>query len=249
LNQTINLEGLPGPVQKILKPYLTRLQKLLGTNLKSILIFGSGLGQDFIPGRSNINLLLVCDRVDLELLKGSLKLVAEGRKKGIVAPLFLTQTHMETSADVFPIEFMEFRDFHRVLYGEDPFRDLSINPEHLRLECEEQLKGKLIRLRQAYLEVGSSLKQLQSLLSDSITSLIPVFRGLLRLKGLSAPGEKGAVVEEMARQFGINKEVFNQILKLKAGQAKPKLPELNSLFDRYLDALQGLAIAVDQLKA
>lgn len=249
MNQTINLEGLPGPVQAILKGYLARLQKLLGENLKSVLIFGSGIGQEFIPGRSNINLLLICDRVDLEVLKGGLKLIAEGRKKGVVAPLFLTRTHMETSTDVFPIEFMEFRDFHRVLYGEDPFEDLSINPEHLRLECEEQLKGKLIRLRQAYLEVGSSLKQLTSLLSDSLTSLIPVFRGLLRLKGLPAPAEKGRVIDHLSQEFGVDKEVFHQILRVKTGQERPRLPELEAVFDQYLTELQRLAIAVDQLKA
>lgn len=245
----INLEGLPGPVRAVLKGYLTQLQKLLGEHLKSVVLFGSGIGQEFIPGRSNINLLVVCDRVDLGVLKGSLKLIAKGRKKGVVAPLFFTRTHMETSADVFPIEFMELRDFHRVLYGEDPFKDLSINPEHLRLECEEQLKGKLIRLRQAYLEVGSSSKQLASLLSDSLTSLIPAFRGLLRLKGLPAPAEKGRVVDLLSQEFGVDKEVFHKILKIKAGQERPRLPELEAVFDRYLEELQHLATGVDQLKA
>jgi predicted nucleotidyltransferase len=246
--ELMNLEKLSGPARELVVPYVHEMIGLLGENVKSVVVFGSAIGKDFIPKKSNINLLVVCERVNLVDLKKSLKLVSEGRKRGIVAPLFLTKTHMETSSDVFPIEFLEMKDFHTVIYGEETFDSLDIGTENLRLECEEQLKGKLIRLRQAYLEIGTNARQMGSVLTESLTSLIPVFRGILRLREKEISLDKEKVIQAVGEEFGVEKGVFLQALAIKAGKKKVSREEIEDLFGRFLAELEGLAIGVDELQ-
>ena len=163
----VNLEKLPEKAGAVLRPYLEKLVELLGDNLITAAVYGSAASGDFSPKSSDFNLLLICRKVDLPTLKKCLKLVAKGRKDRITAPLFLTREHLDTSADVFPMEFLEFKENHLLLYGEDLLPGLQVDLKNLRYQCEEQIKGKLIRIRQTYLEVGLRGKGIEALLKES----------------------------------------------------------------------------------
>ena len=242
-----NIEGLPLEVKKIVLPYLEQMLEIHQENLLSIIIYGSATGKDFIPGRSDINLLLELQKVNLKVLKESLKLVAKGMKKRIVAPLFFTKEYMECSSDVFPIEFLEMKGNHLTLYGEDPFEDLKIGEENLRLECEEQVKAKLIRLRQVYLEVGLRNKGLDCLLKDSLDSLIPVFRSLFRLKGKEAPLSKEEVLKGIGSEFQIDTSTFLNIWRDKRDNNKIGKENAEIVLGRYIEELYKLARIVDKI--
>lgn len=244
--ELINLDKLPKGVKDLVKPYVQRLIEILGKNVCSIAVFGSATGDDFIPKKSNVNLLVVCERVELSELKKCFKLIAQGRKKGIVTPLFLTKRHMETSADVFPIEFLDMSDFHQVIYGKPVFDEFEFGTENLRLECEEQLKGKLIRLRQVYLEVGTNPKSISAVLVESLTSLIPVFRGMLRLLGKEVPKLKRDVIEAVGKEFVVDASIFSYILRLKAGKVKLDKKRVEDLFGKYIKEIEKLAVEVDR---
>jgi predicted nucleotidyltransferase len=246
--ELINLEQLPNEVQKLVKPYAHNLIKVLGDNVCSIIVFGSAVGKDFIPNKSNVNLLVVLKEVKLLFLKNCHKLVSQGRKKGIVAPLFLTRTHIETSVDVFPIEYLEMKDFHIVIYGEPILSSIEIGGENLRLECEEQLKGKLIRLRQVYLEVGTNRKAIESVLIESLTSLIPAFRGMLRLVGKEILLDKNEVISAIAKEFKVDSSCFLYVLNIKSGKARLNKKDLDNFFEKYITEIEKLCIAMDRIE-
>ena len=248
MNELINLDSLPQRVREIVQPYGRAMVELHGDSLESIVVYGSSTGKDFIPGKSNINLLLVFKELELGHLKQSLKLVARGRRKGIIAPLFLTGRHIRTSTDVFPIEFLEMKENHVTIYGRDILKDIEIGNGNIRLQCEQQLKGKLIRLRQAYLEIGLKRKGVEALLIESLTSLIPIFRNMLRLKGREAPLAKDEVINKTASEFGVDGEVFLSILKDKRGDEKIAGQDADEFLGRYLEEIRKLAIAVDKLE-
>jgi len=247
LVELVNLERLPAEVGRVVKPYCREMLKLHGDNIESIFVFGSATGKDFIPRKSNINLLLIFKKLALSDLKKSLKLVARGRKKKIIAPLFFTCKHVETSTDTFPLEFLEMKENHILLYGKDILEDLEISGDNIRLQCEQQLKGKLIRLRQAYLEIGLRKKGVESLLIESFTSLMPVFRNMLRLKGKEVPREKEEVLKELSSQFAVDEGVFLSILKDKQGDEKIGGMKAEDFLGRYLDEIHKLAVAVDEI--
>ncbi len=248
LSELVNLASLPQQVRKIVEPYSLGMIKLHGDNLKTIIVYGSSTGKDFIAGKSNINLLFVFKELEFTSLRMSLKSVAKGRKKGIIAPLFLTERHIKTSTDVFPIEFLEMKENHITIYGQDILEALEIKKDNIRLQCEQQLKGKLIRLRQAYLEIGLRRKGVEALLVESLTSLIPTFRNMLRLKGWKVPLEKEEVINRISSEFDVDRGVFLSILRDKRGDEKIAGMEADKFLGKYLEEIRKLAIAVDELK-
>src|SRR5207244_31537 len=77
------------------------------------------------------------------------------RKKKYHPPLVLTPQELKDTADVFSIEFVDMKQRHRVLYGEDVLRNLDV-PVHLhRSQLEYELREKLFLLRQHILVAGT----------------------------------------------------------------------------------------------
>jgi hypothetical protein len=243
--ELVNLEKLNSHVRKVVVPFCQAMVGLHANNLKSISLYGSAVGEDFIPKESNVNLLLVMERIDPPDLKKSLKLVSQGRRKGIV-PLLLTSQHMKSSTDTFPIEFLEMKENYIVLYGKDILKELEVNSRNVRLQCEQQLKGGLIRLYQVYLEIGMREKRIRSLLINSLTSFIPIFRSLLRLKGKVLPVKKRDIISDLEREFTINGDIFLKVLQMKEG--KKVEGNLEKLFGDYLKEIEKLCIICDRME-
>lgn len=246
MKNLINLDNLPTKVKEFIKPYADKLIKIHQDNLKCIMVYGSATqSEDFVQKRSNINLLVILGEISLQDLKKSAKL---SRKRKIV-PLFLTLKHINTSSDVFPIEFLEMKENNILIYGEDVLKEVEIRTENIRLQCEEQLKGKLIRLRQAYLEIGTKHKAVERLMINSLTSLMPILRNLLRLKGKKElPIKKREIINVLSTEYEIPKSPLLKILESKLGISRLAKDEIEAIFDQYLEILQRLAMAVDQLK-
>ena len=142
------------------------------------------------------------------------------------------------------------KEKHVSLYGTDPFIDLDIDLRNLRLQCEQQIKGKLIRLRQSYLELGLKHRQLAALLTASLTSLLPVLRNTIRLiqPTQQPPRSNEEIILRACKDFQLDNEVFLDILKLKKGHTKPDMGMITSIFEGYLDNLTTLAKRIDQIK-
>lgn len=247
MSALINLDKLPEPVTRKICPYLEKMIVLQGDNLVSVVVYGSAVGDDYSEKSSDINLLLICETVDLPTLKKCLKLVREGIRGRIAAPLFLTRRYIETSADVFPIEFLEIKENHLVLSGDDLFSEITIDRKNLRHQCEEQIKGKLVRIRQAYLEVGLKKSGVEALLKRSLSSLQPVFRNVLRLRGEEPPLGKEDVLKKLAGVFGLEEEVLLTVLRDKQNDEKIGGESAEVYLNRYLLQLEKLARAVDQI--
>lgn len=241
----VNLEKLNSHVRKVLVPFSQAMIALHGDNLKSISLYGSAVGEDFIPKKSNVNLLLVMERIDPPDLKKSLKLINQGRKKGII-PLLLTVEHMKSSTDTFPIEFLEMKENYILIYGKDILDELEVNSRNVRLQCEQQLKGGLIRLYQVYLEIGMREKRIRALLINSLTSFIPIFRSLLRLKGKALPVKKRDIISDLEKEFTVNGALFLKVLQMKEG--KKVEDNLEKLFGDYLEEVEKLCIICDRME-
>lgn len=242
-----NLEQIHTSIRTTVGAYCQRLISALGPSIRSVSAYGSATGPDFVPGKSNVNLVLVVTRLDQELMTGILDVVKWGMKKRVVPPLLLTPEHITSSIDVFPIEFLEIKESQVVLHGEDAFASIEPKSDHLRLECESQLKAALVRTRQAYLEAGTTRRGAELVLHASLTSLIPVFRAMLRLKGLEVPRRKAAVVAALGDAFELVPDTFNAILRDKAGDEKIGGKEAHHVLGKYITDLEKLSAMVDQL--
>ena len=200
-----------------------------------------------MPGRSNINVAVLVREIDPAFLKKCLTHAAGGFKKRIVAPLLLTHKYIDSSLDVFPVEFLDIRETCLVLVGSDPFADVDLSNSSLRLECEQQLKGALLRIRQAYLELGLAHRGIERVMSESLNSLIPVFRAMLVFKGEQPPRRKQEIIGSVCRVFGIASDVFVQVLRFKLEMRRVPPETEEKILRDYIKNVEVLAQLVDAL--
>ena len=243
------VDFLPSEVRGRLKEFSEELKGRLGERLKSVLLYGSAARGDYIAGRSNLNLLVVLAQVGMEELSQGNLIFQKYKKKGFVAPLFFTPEYIATSTDSFPMEFLDIKAHHLLLFGEDPFTELPISSQNLRLQCEGEIKGKLVRVRQSFLEIGLDKRKLPQLLTESLTSFLPAMRHLLHLdKGIEV-WKADEVFSQLEDNYELDGSPFRKIWSLKREKAKKLSPEqLKPLFGQYASQLQKLAEVIDKLK-
>ena len=115
------IEGLSNETQKLLQTYVKEVKAAFGDQLEGLLLYGSAVRGEFIRGRSNLNILLLVSFCDSAVLKQYSLLHRRWSKEQVVVPLFLMEEELRRSAAVFPLEFLEIQEQHRVLDGRDPF--------------------------------------------------------------------------------------------------------------------------------
>ena len=242
-----NIAQLPPSAQKIITDYGRKLLAVHGDNIICIAVYGSAAGVNFTPGISDINIAVVFRALDFDVFDKSLQLTSWGRKRRITAPLFLTADYIRDSLDIFPIEFSEIKDQHVVIFGEDIFLPLCIDARHMRLLCEAQIKGKLLRVRQAYLESGGNARVVKNILKDSLNSLMPVFRQLVRLAGGQPSIHRQELLKQLAAQFSMDVSVLTAIYHDKQRIAILHPSRAREHLKDYLKVLEHLAARIDQL--
>lgn len=222
-----------------------KLRQADPTGLKAVILYGSAAAGDHVGKRSDFNVLVLMDRLGLAELKRFLKPSESWVKAGNAPPLLFTPDSLRRSADVFPIELLDIRDSHRMLYGEDLTVEIKVNPENLRLQLEHELKGKVIQLRERYLETGGKSKRVADLMIGSLSSFLVLFRAALRLFRDQVPPTKLEAVKLLSSHIRFDPAVFEAVASLKAGTKKLREVDTEELFERYLQTIETIVEAVD----
>jgi len=235
------IEGLPDDTQRIVQAYAKDVKQAFGERVEALLIYGSAVRGEFLLGRSNLNMLFLMASYNSEVLRTYAPLHKRWNKEQIVVPLFLTEQELNDSAGLFPLEFLEIQDWHRVLGGRDPFVGYHINTSRLGDQVLQGLAGHALRLRQRYAEAGGADDAVTILLPLSVTSIVPLLRGFQRMLNRPVSPHSDAVVSDIAGHFKIDLQGVLDALALKRGQISPGPGEVPRLFDRYLQAILTLS--------
>ncbi|MFH1653277.1 MAG: hypothetical protein ABIE74_04385 [Pseudomonadota bacterium] len=229
-----------------LSDFSDNLQKSLGDNLRSIVLYGSAVGKDFSEKFSDYNLILILNDTNLKKISPASSLIEKWCKGKNPPPLIFDSNHINTSLDVFPLEFLDIKRRHETLYGEDPFKDIAIDRKNLRHQCESELKGKLIHLRSFYATHSKSSKELENILLSSFTTFMAIMRGILQLLGIEPAQSNEEVVDQLADKISFDREIFKTISA--ARMKKNKLPkdEMNKFFTEYLTQIEKITNYVDK---
>lgn len=239
------IDGLPDDTQQLLRGYVQDVVKTYGADLEGVLLYGSAVRKEFLPGRSNLNLLLFLSSYDAALLKRYAALHKRWSKEQIVVPMFLTNDDLQSAATVFPLEYLDMYECHRVLSGRDPFVGFKVETKYLAGEVLQSLRGNLLRLRQRFVEGGGTEEAAMILLPLSITALLPVLRGVQRVVGRPVLSHGEPLINDMEAMTGIDLSGLRDAFLLKRGQITPGQKEVPRLMDRYLDHLRSLVAAVE----
>jgi predicted nucleotidyltransferase len=230
--------------------FLDDLKSTHGKNLASVILYGSAAAGDFIPQASDYNLLIALHRITPKDLRNAHAVMREWTRLGYHVPVYFTVEELQTASDVFPIEFHNMERARKVLYGADVLADINISDEFLRHQTEYELRSKLIRLRRAYIPASGSVAGLLDLMAESIASFASLFRAVLLLNGIEPPVTKQKIAALTAQHLKLDGKPFEKIFNIREKNFAPKLDEVsaNQLFGEYLEQIETVIAAVDQLK-
>ncbi len=206
------------------------LTSALGARLRSVVLYGSAARGDQRARSSDLNLLLVVDRLDTETLDAMRPALTAWMRARQPLPRFFTPELIAESADVFPIEFHDIRSHGAILHGEDPLAGISLRRDHLRLQFEREMREKLMRLREGYLQTKLKPDAIARLLVASWGSFVALFRGCLHLIDAPVPVHDGDVVTAFCGKAGLDAAPFHEVERLRQGG---RAGDPRELFVRY----------------
>jgi predicted nucleotidyltransferase len=231
----------------VLKRMVEQLVAALGERLSSVVLYGSAARGDFQRKTSDFNLLIVLRDLEPATLEALAGPVAHWERRRQPAPRLFSPEVIADAADVFPIEFLDILQKRLVLHGPDPFASLEVHRDLLRLQCERELREKMMRLREGYVEAHGKPRELRRLLTDSYTTFVALFRGCLHLLGAEVPVHNDAVVAAFCERAGLDRAPFGEVDALKRGEAVTEEPK--ELFARYYAQLTKAVATVDRFVA
>ncbi len=235
---------IPDKYKNILQDFAQGLKDIYDEELISAILYGSAASGEFVDTHSNLNLLVILKNTGLEDLKKSSKII---RSFNMISALFLTEDYIASSIDIFPIEFLDMQENYFVIYGKDILKNIHIDIRNLRFQCEQELKVKLLKLKQAYLTISSDIPALRKLLFMSFTSVLHIVRNVLRLEGKTPPYLKNELLKELGYEFKINTAVWEKILAAKNKYIALSRKEVEQLFVDFVKELELMVDIVDKL--
>jgi predicted nucleotidyltransferase len=239
----------PKTPQEVFPEIVEDLKGIYGEALQSVILYGSGARGEYVAGKSDINFLVVLADDAADDLEKVLSFVPKWKKRAVAPPFFITKALIGSSIDVYPVEFLNMKRHYQVIHGKDVLGDLVFEKRALRLQCERELKGKLMLLRKSFLQTEGKAESLQRLLAASITAFLSVFNALLHLQGKESPHGRREIVAAMADAHGIAAEPFLRCIDLREGKKGLSFGELTAVFRSYTTEIQRLIAIVDGTEA
>ena len=183
---------LPQDIASVLTDLVGAARDAFGDDLSSVVLYGSAAEGAHRP-TSDVNVIVVLrafDRAKGDRFRAPLQ-VAQAAVQ--LAAMFLLSDEIDAAARAFAQKFADIQRRHRVLYGEDPFRGLTIPRPALVARLEQVLLNLALRLRAFYLERGRFEEQLAGLVAQMSGPIRTCAASLLDLEGRPARSPKEAL--------------------------------------------------------
>jgi len=231
-----------------LEELVRQLQLAYGRGLQSVVLFGSAVAGEHNPKKSDYNVLVIVDALPLDRLRAVAAVTKAWAEDGNPPPMTFTMNEWKSSSDIFPMEYADILERHRVLFGASPFDGIRVSPADLRLEVEQQTMGKLLQLRQATMGAGGDSKLQLEVLEKSLSTLMVIFRGVSRLVGEVPSQDYEELTRSLARRAGFAADPFASVIRHVRGTEKIPRENAAGILEEYLAAMERLVEFLDEYK-
>jgi hypothetical protein len=232
--------------QMTLNDLIAQLKAIYGGELVGVTLYGSAARGEHVEKFSDLNVLVVVERITMEHLRKEAAVARSWREAGNPPPLTMSRSEWMGSADIFPIEYADILAHHKVLEGTLPLDGLTVSQSDLRLQLEHEAMSKLLRLRHAVLVAGRDQKAQRELLETSISAMLVLLRATLRLVGEAPPADSQAMCTLVRERCGIDTSAALRIVKHTRGKEPLANAEIEPLLERYLGEAQDVVAYVDR---
>jgi predicted nucleotidyltransferase len=228
--------------------FVSRMQGAAGTNLRSVVLYGSAASGEFDSHFSDINVLCLLGDASLPSLVSLAHVVRWWQKQARATPLFMTIEDLGRSADVFSIELLDLKSNYRMVYGQDdPVASLDI-PMHLhRVQLEYELREKLVFIRRQLMLAAGDGKRTWNLLRSSLPAYATFFRHALIARGEGAPRSKRESFQALGAALGFDPSPFYVVLDVRERKRDLRDMDVGKIANEYLAAVEKVTSAVDRM--
>jgi hypothetical protein len=227
---------------------VAQLQKVYGAQLRTVVLYGSAAAGEHIPKRSDYNVLVIVDELTMQHMRAEAAVARACGEKGNPPPLTLTLAEWRGSADIFPMEYADILERHRVLHGTPPFDGIKVDHEHLRLQVEHEAMGKLLKLRQGILASGGESKAQLELLAASLSTIMVIFRAFERLHGAAPSTDYERLSRDVAARVGFDVGPFERVVRHVRGGVKIGSADVPIVLEGYVGGMNRLVSYLDRYK-
>ena len=208
--------------------FVEQVRQAIPTGLQAVILYGSAAAGDHLGKQSDYNILIVLERLGVPELKALAAPTQAWVKRGSHPPMLFTPESLRESGVTFPIELLDIRDAHKVLFGDDVLAGIPISQVNLRRQVEHELHGKLLQLQSQFLLTAAQPKRIVEL--------------------PDVPVKKREALEALSRQIAFEANVFVTIQELKDGRRKSGTVEPEVLFAGYMAAIQTVVKTISNLE-
>ena len=228
---------------------VSQLQSAYGPTLQSVILYGSAVAGEHIAKKSDYNVLVVLDAVPLDRLAAVGAVLRSWGEAGNPPPMTFTAAEWKSSSDVFPMEYADILERHRVLHGRDATEGISVSKADLRLQVEQQALGKLLHLRRGAMAAGDDTKEQVALLEASLSALMVVFRGVVRLGGDVPSQDYLTLSSDVAQRAGFDATPFHRAIEHVRGTSKIARENASGVLAGYMAGMEALVAWLDRYSA
>lgn len=224
---------------------VAQLRAAFGPALHSAILYGSAAAGEHHPKKSDYNVLVLVETLPADALAKASATVRAWVDADNPAPLVLTVDEWHGSADIFPMEYADILDRHRVLFG-DFHADVRVDPKDLRLQLEHEAMSTLLQLRRGALAAGNDAKAQLTLLERSSSTVMVVFRALLRLRGEKPHRDYVELSKQVAANAGIDATPFIQVVRHRRGEQQIPSGDVALVLERSLAGMSQIVRFLDR---
>lgn len=224
---------------------VAQLQAVHAASLTAVVLYGSAARGDPVTGHADLNVLTVVESLSLDTLRALGQTMRAWNEAGHPPVLIFTTDEWRTSSDIFPMEYADIFEQHRLLHGRLPLDGLAVRMADLRLQVEQEAMGKLLRLRRGIMVAGTDAARQQELLRASLSTLLVIFRAVLRLHGTRPSVDADAVITAVAACAGFDPAPYQRVLALRRGAAL-EIRDTETVLRGYLSGMTTVVAYLDR---
>ncbi|MBM3738912.1 MAG: hypothetical protein FJW39_24315 [Acidobacteria bacterium] len=228
--------------EKDVAQFKERIVQACGSNLASLILYGSAVSGEFCPEFSDLNLLVVLKSVNAGDIAPLDPVFRWWRSHKHPVPSLLAESELAATARCFPVEFLDLTQARRVLCGADVIAGIEVDRANYRTQVRQELRAKLLRFRQKAACVQHDRELLLRLMADSVTTFLALARHAVSLAGGELPASRTDTVDAISARLGVDPAPFRTLLELRSGALRGRTLDAAGLFEAYLRGIGQLAV-------
>ena len=219
-NRDSKTPALEAGVEAALDLFVTAVRSAFGSDLSSIVLFGSAAEGRLRP-TSDVNVIVVLSVFDAAKAAAMREPFTAVRAAVKLRPMYLLRSEVSEAAEAFAQKFADVRRRRRVLFGEDPFAALAVSRPAEIFRLRQVLLNLTLRLRAAYVAAVRTDDQLALTVAEMAGPLRSCAATLLELEGHPAHSPKEALDQIATSLLPDAEDVLSKVSAARATGALP----------------------------